>query len=244
MSTTTPRLGLLKPAGTEAVNQITQINDNYDKVDTNVGAVVCTSSTRPGSPYQGQVIYETNTGLVRVYNGSVWKAISRPNKNAWIKIAGGEIDGVSNFDIDVTQGGKFSASEFECYKITMRGSCSGGPGVVGLRINDNSASTDYNTGRIEWDSALFQNIDQTATRMYAVEWSSTGGQFALWHIINYDATATWHAFGTHFSTNWKNGIGTGRTASNFGQITKLTIGISTGTITAGKYLLEGLVTGS
>jgi hypothetical protein len=33
---------------------------------------VCTSSTRPASPYDGQVIYETDTDATKVWNGSAW----------------------------------------------------------------------------------------------------------------------------------------------------------------------------
>jgi hypothetical protein len=33
---------------------------------------VCTSSTRPASPYDGQVIYETDTDSILAYNGSAW----------------------------------------------------------------------------------------------------------------------------------------------------------------------------
>jgi hypothetical protein len=33
---------------------------------------VCTSSTRPGSPYVGQIIYETDTALAKVWDGSAW----------------------------------------------------------------------------------------------------------------------------------------------------------------------------
>ena len=33
---------------------------------------VCTSSTRPASPYEGQMIYETDTDKVLVWNGSAW----------------------------------------------------------------------------------------------------------------------------------------------------------------------------
>jgi hypothetical protein len=36
---------------------------------------VCTSTTRPSSPYDGQVIYETDTNQVRAFNGSVWELI-------------------------------------------------------------------------------------------------------------------------------------------------------------------------
>ena len=37
---------------------------------------VCTSSTRPTSPFDGQMIYETDTNLVRIWNGSAWKTLS------------------------------------------------------------------------------------------------------------------------------------------------------------------------
>lgn len=35
-------------------------------------AGVCTSTTRPASPYTGQVIYETDTSLLRIWTGSAW----------------------------------------------------------------------------------------------------------------------------------------------------------------------------
>lgn len=33
---------------------------------------VCTSTTRPQSPYIGQMIYETDTNLLKVWLGSAW----------------------------------------------------------------------------------------------------------------------------------------------------------------------------
>ena len=36
-------------------------------------AGVCTSSTRPASPYEGQTIYETDTDLYRFWDGAAWK---------------------------------------------------------------------------------------------------------------------------------------------------------------------------
>ena len=35
---------------------------------------VCTSSTRPASPYQGQAIWETDTSKLLIWNGSGWYA--------------------------------------------------------------------------------------------------------------------------------------------------------------------------
>lgn len=37
---------------------------------------VCTSTTRPTVPYDGQLIYETNTNLLRIWNGASWKTLS------------------------------------------------------------------------------------------------------------------------------------------------------------------------
>ena len=33
---------------------------------------VCTSLTRPAVPYEGQLIYETDTDRIAVYSGSAW----------------------------------------------------------------------------------------------------------------------------------------------------------------------------
>lgn len=37
---------------------------------------VCTSTTRPSAPYTGQIIFETDTGYLRVWNGSAWDYLS------------------------------------------------------------------------------------------------------------------------------------------------------------------------
>ncbi len=42
---------------------------------------VCTSTTRPGSPYDGQVIYETDTDKTLVWNGTGWVYLSTSRTN-------------------------------------------------------------------------------------------------------------------------------------------------------------------
>ena len=37
---------------------------------------VCTSTTRPTAPYEGQHIYETDTDMVAIWNGTAWRYIS------------------------------------------------------------------------------------------------------------------------------------------------------------------------
>lgn len=79
MSTLTPRLGLYKPAadGSENINVVTDLNNNLDRADSTIGALPCTSGTRPASPYDGQFIRETDTGKMMVYNGTAaaWQQV-------------------------------------------------------------------------------------------------------------------------------------------------------------------------
>lgn len=88
MSTTTTRLGLYKPAadGSELVSVVTDINNNMDSVDAKTGAFACTSGTRPGSPYNGQFIRETDTGKMYVCSntvGPVWSQVMFGNSVAY-----------------------------------------------------------------------------------------------------------------------------------------------------------------
>lgn len=38
---------------------------------------VCTSTTRPTTPYTGQIIFETNTGYLMVWDGAAWDFLSQ-----------------------------------------------------------------------------------------------------------------------------------------------------------------------
>lgn len=37
---------------------------------------VCTSTTRPTAPYEGQMIYETDTDMLAIWNGTAWRYIA------------------------------------------------------------------------------------------------------------------------------------------------------------------------
>ncbi|MFI5473218.1 hypothetical protein ACIA6D_23630 [Streptomyces cacaoi] len=83
MGTTTSRVGLYKPLdnGSELVNVAQDLNSNTDKLDLAVGFQSCTSSTRPGTPYSGKPIVETDTSY-RTYfsNGTA------PASASWVEI--------------------------------------------------------------------------------------------------------------------------------------------------------------
>ena len=50
-------------------------NSTASIIESGVGFTVVTSSTRPGAPFDGQGIYETDTGLSFVWDGSAWQGV-------------------------------------------------------------------------------------------------------------------------------------------------------------------------
>lgn len=47
------------------------VNGNSLKIDDNIGVIVCTSSTRPSTPFNGQYIYETDTGFQGIWRSAL-----------------------------------------------------------------------------------------------------------------------------------------------------------------------------
>jgi hypothetical protein len=70
-------LGLTKPAGSDLVD-ISVLNTNSDKIDAAIGAKVVTSGTRPSTPFDGQIIYQTDTQTTHIYKSatSSWEDVA------------------------------------------------------------------------------------------------------------------------------------------------------------------------
>lgn len=64
----------------EVSNVLTAVSDQSTIIDPKAFVIGCTSGTRPGSPYTGQLIYETDTGNVMRYSGSAWVYVSNKNQ--------------------------------------------------------------------------------------------------------------------------------------------------------------------
>lgn len=83
--TTTTKLGLTLVESTDhlvgtsiADGLMFKVNDAFETIDDQIGAVVCTAATRPSSPYGGQPIYETDTRnlLIRNAANSAWVLVN------------------------------------------------------------------------------------------------------------------------------------------------------------------------
>lgn len=81
-ATTTTRLGLYKTSsdGGDLVNVVTDLLNNLDAIDLNIGYRDCTSTTRPSTVWKGLPIRESDTSRLYISNGTApasasWKQI-------------------------------------------------------------------------------------------------------------------------------------------------------------------------
>lgn len=79
---------------------------------------VCTSSTRPAAPYNGQVIYETDTGKTLVWNGSAWVMLTNSTTPPGLELIKTQTVGSAVASVSVTNA--FS-STYDNYRIVISG---------------------------------------------------------------------------------------------------------------------------
>jgi hypothetical protein len=124
---------------------------------------VCTSSTRPAVPFEGQMIYETDTDKVLVYNGSAWYA----NWNLPWGVQ--NLASVTTSDTTITTeevqitGGSFTAVANRYYKVTyFEPNIYNGTGYWALRIRQtNLAGTVLNTSYETTGTGIDRNFMMT-----------------------------------------------------------------------------------
>jgi hypothetical protein len=140
--TSTTKLGLFKPADSDYTDVALDIDAQMDAIDLNVSTRVCTSGTRPSTPYAGQIIYETNTRLLRMWDGSDWLIMNPTSDPGYIDIAEAAFSGISTLNIDVTQGGQYAATDFAALKLILVLTANSAAESLAMRFNGDTAS-DY-----------------------------------------------------------------------------------------------------
>lgn len=85
MSTTTPRLQLTKPLGSESmILGASQLNDAYSKIDAAVGVKKFATQGAATAVFSGDMILETSTGQSKLFNSPNWMNIFDPNNGKGI----------------------------------------------------------------------------------------------------------------------------------------------------------------
>lgn len=141
MSSTTSRVSLYKPAGSENINVTTDLNNNLDKIDTNLGCrVVATATARNAiSPFwEGMLVRQTDTGAVYVSNGTP------PISGSWTQVAtAGSALSITGTNSMVLNGTASSTVKLESlvsgdgndrFQMTADGTMKWGPGSAGVDV--------------------------------------------------------------------------------------------------------------
>lgn len=114
MSTSTPRLGLVKPDVTELMRIGDLIlNANDKKIDDAMGAnVVATDAAVPVGPFQGQLDFATTPNEFHVYTGTRWGFLAKDTE-AW----GLENHGFSSTEVILAVGVETKIIQVTCPNI-------------------------------------------------------------------------------------------------------------------------------
>ena len=102
---------------------------------------VCTSTSRPASPFDGQVIYETDTNRVLVWDNSAWVMIADTDSPPGLQLIKTQTIGTAVSSVTVSDA--FSA-DYDDYLITMSGGVASTANSVRLTLG--SANTGYYQG--------------------------------------------------------------------------------------------------
>jgi hypothetical protein len=94
VATTTPRIGLTKPDGTDLVD-IAVLNTNFDKIDSNIASTKI-QSTKPTTANAGDLWWDSDTGTLYLYytdgNSSQWVAATSDPINIGVVASQAERD--------------------------------------------------------------------------------------------------------------------------------------------------------
>lgn len=131
---------------------------------------VCTSSTRPASPFHGQVIYETDTKQTLVYNGSAWVMLTDADTPPGLELVKTQTIGTTVSSVTVSD--VFSAT-YENYRIIVSGGV--GSTAAGVYLQLGSSTTGYYSAQAY---TLFSTDGIAYLRdNNGANWNSAGGAY-------------------------------------------------------------------
>lgn len=103
---------------------------------------VCTSTTRPTSPFNGQVIYETDTKQTLVWQGSAWVMLTDADTPPGLQLVKTQTIGSGVTSVTVTD---CFSSEFQSYRIHIEVNDTNGTASNTLQLSGITGSN-YFTG--------------------------------------------------------------------------------------------------
>lgn len=168
---------------------------------------VCTSSTRPSAPFEGQMIYETDTDMLALWNGSAWRyiAATTPTQGSVLQVVTGNTStGVTNNTATYADSGLSasitpkSTSSRVLVQVFQYYGKSNGNAENRVQVKLMRGSTDLiNSGGL---------INYTATAIYSIN------AFCMAHVDAPNTTSS-----TTYKTQFMNPNGTAGVVAQYGD---------------------------
>jgi hypothetical protein len=125
---------------------------------------VCTSTTRPTAPYEGQMIYETDTNRVLVYEGAAWVMIADTDSPPGLELI--KVQTWASSVMSVTVSNVFS-STYENYRIVIYANDASGTSSHSLQLSGITGSGYFTGGSYgAWGSATQVGYGSSASTVW------------------------------------------------------------------------------
>lgn len=198
---------------------------------------VCTSSTRPASPYEGQVIYETDTDKTLVWNGSAWVFLSTSTANpVGLEFIKSQVIGSGVSSVEVTSA--FS-STYDSYMVSVTGTTVSA-NQPDIYVQIGSATTNYQYGGwyIGYSAGVLTKANNaTATYIPVMSAGNATLESFSFSVMSPNLAQKTYVQSNNGSTNWAttyNGY-----LNNTTQYTAFTLAPTSGTLTGGTIRVYG-----
>lgn len=203
---------------------------------------VCTSGTRPTAPYEGQVIYETDTDLSYVWGGAAWQQVSggtAVGNSGLVYITSGTFSGTTAID------GIFT-STYDNYRIVVANMGATSNGLSNFNFRNTSNATDssnayFTVGR-RYDTGTNYDFSQGALT-YATTAINVGTAANSAFIMDiFTPRTTSYTMVSIAGTGTITNISSVQSSSYFGLTTQfagIVFGQSAGSLNAGTYTVFG-----
>lgn len=199
---------------------------------------VCTSSNRPANPFDGMVIYETDTDRAMVWNNSAWVVLSTGRTNpGGLDFIKSQTIGTAVSSVEVT--GAFS-STYDNYLVMVSGGV--GSTNINLRLTLGSTATGYSYAGFyaQYSSAGVTGTNTNTATFMDVGYANANAISSRIELEspNLEKRTIIRAQATGSSTTWYRFDYAGF-LDNATQYTAFTLTCSTGTITGGTIYVYG-----
>ena len=201
---------------------------------------VCTSSNRPATPFEGQMIYETDTDLTYIYGGSAWQQVSGGTAVGNSGLVYVKSQTVGSGVTSVTVSDAFN-STYADYRVVISG-VSFSSADADVRVKFEAALSTYNwagTYQLYTNPTVITGTGASSSSGgIAIGASETSGNFSCAFDVQRPALSSFTVVtGTHANDSYRTTYsGCMNTATAY---TDLIINVSGGTMTGGTITVYG-----